>query len=122
MARASLDGICLATPSLAAGQCPIYLLQWGALGNGPSQFNFPVGVASDHAGAIYVVDSNNNRVQKFSESEALLLAWGSGGSGEGQFNAPYGVAVDASGNVYVADGNNNRIQKFTATGTFVLQW
>ena len=101
---------------------PEFLRTWGTTGSGNGQFNYPVGVAVDSSGKVYVVDSVNNRVQKFSAAGAYLTQWGSTGSGNGQFVNPRGVAVDADGNVYVTDGNNHRVQKFTSTGTYVTQW
>ena len=101
---------------------PAFLRTWGTTGSGNGQFNYPVGVAVDSSGKVYVVDSVNNRVQKFSAAGAYLTQWGSTGSGNGQFVNPRGVAVDADGNVYVTDGNNHRVQMFTSTGTYVTQW
>jgi len=75
-----------------------------------------------------VVDTNNNRIQKFDSSGNFLLKWGknagagSSGSDDGQFNLPQGVSVDSSGNVYVADAGNHRIQKFDSNGNFLLTW
>jgi hypothetical protein len=58
------------------------------------------------------LNTNNNRIQKFSPTGIFLAKWGSVGIGDGQFDQPSAVAVDLSGNVYVADSGNNRIQKF----------
>ncbi len=44
----------------------VYLMRWGSFGSEPGQFNLPRGVAIDQAGNVYVVDTENNRVQKFS--------------------------------------------------------
>ncbi len=101
---------------------PQFVLQWGSLGTGNGQFGFPVGIAVDGSGNVYVVDTNNNRIQKFDGTGAFLTTWGSPGPGDGQFDSPTGVAVDGSGNVYVTDRNNNRIQKFNGTGTFLMKW
>ncbi len=65
-----------------------------------------------------LLDSSNNRVQKFSPAGAFLSKFGSYGSGDGQFSYPYGIAIDSAGNIYVADTNNNRIQKFNSAGRF----
>jgi streptogramin lyase len=42
-----------------------YLASWGSHGTGPGQFSSPCGIAKDGSGNIYVVDTNNNRIQKF---------------------------------------------------------
>ena len=67
-----------------------------------------------------MVDSKNNRVQRFTNDGQALGAWGSWGSGEGQFNQPWGITVDQKGDVYVADFGNDRVQKFTSDGAFLL--
>jgi len=84
----------------------------GSRGLGDGQFISPQGIALDRSGNIYVADTGNNRIQKFSPDGVFLEKWGSYGSGDGQFILPGDVKVDKSGNVYVADTGNNRIQKF----------
>ncbi len=96
--------------------------QWGSYGTGPGQFSIPSGVAVDSGGNVYVTDTGNDRVEKFTATGAFISQWGTSGSGTGQFNKPWGVAIDASGNVYVTDTGNNRVEKFTGSGTFVSQW
>ncbi len=88
------------------------MTSWGSLGFGDGQFRNPQGIAVDGAGNVYVADSGNDRIQKFSASGAFLAKWGSEGSEDGQFLFPEGIAVDSLGDVYVADSENNRIQKF----------
>jgi DNA-binding beta-propeller fold protein YncE len=69
-------------------------------------------VASD--GSVYVADTNNYRIQKFTSEGVFVIRRGTYGSGNGQFDKPRGVAVASDGSVYVADSKNNRIQKFAA--------
>jgi DNA-binding beta-propeller fold protein YncE len=110
----------------AAGAPPAgaigFVHEWGEPGSGPGQFAFPVSVAVDSSGTVYVADSDNDRIQRFDEAGAFLGEWGGTGAGPGQFATPEAVDVDASGNVYVADKGNYRVQKFTSTGTFLAQW
>jgi DNA-binding beta-propeller fold protein YncE len=93
--------------------------QWGGLGTNPGQVALPSGIAVNSAGEVYVGDTGNNRVQKFSSDGTLITLWG---SGAGQFLDAYGIALDSQGNVYVADGLNGRIQKFDSDGAFLTAW
>lgn len=95
---------------------------WGKLGSGDGEFDGPQGISVDNLGNVYVADSSNDRIQKFSKSGTFIRAWGAHGSGEGQFNAPVDIAADNSGNVYVTDFANHRIQKFGSAGNFIREW
>ena len=93
-------------------------------GNGISdgQFSFPTSVAFDPSGKIYVLDTGNNRIQKFDSDGKFITKLGSQGTGDGRFIRPSGLAVDSSGSIYVVDSGNNRIQKFTGDGEFITKW
>ncbi len=94
---------------------PSFITKWGIDPAANGQFNAPLGVAVDGDGNVFVVDSNNDRVQKFSSTGTYLTQWGTSGAGNGQFNYPTGVAVDSVGNVYVTDVANNRVQNSRRT-------
>jgi len=72
-----------------------------------------MGLAVDAQDNVYVADTCNNRIQKFTSEGEFLDTFGSIGAGEGQFLWPYDIAVDREGYIYVADSGNCRIQKFT---------
>lgn len=88
-----------------------FLRQWGGFGAGAGSFNAPYGVHVN-GDAVYVADTQNHRVQKFTRDGVYLTQWGTPGTGPGQFNQPAGVAVDGNGDVYVTDFGNNRVQVF----------
>ena len=79
----------------------------------------PKGIATDSAGKIYVADTGNNRIRRYSAARAQELNWGSAGSGDAQFDAPQGMAFDASDRLYVADSGNDRIQVFDTDGNLL---
>ena len=108
--------------ALAGDEQPDLLLQWGSFGTGEGQFSGPHGIEVDAAGDVYVVDTGNHRVQKFTSNGVFLTTWGSLGAGHGDFNHPHGVGIGPDGNVYVAETGNNRVQKFTSDGVFITTW
>lgn len=92
---------------------------FGKLGPGPGEFIYPVGLAQDDAGNLYVAEyGSNDRVQKFAPDGRHLVSFGSFGTGLGQLQRTAGI-VWCEGRVYVADAINNRVQVFKDDGTFV---
>ena len=70
-------------------------------------------VDADHS--VYVSDSLNNRVMKWSRDakQGLLIAGGRGkGKSLGELNFPSGIIVDRMGSVYVADQLNHRVVRW----------
>jgi streptogramin lyase len=97
--------------------------QGSADGTGSAaRFSFPLGVAVDGSGNVYVAE--NNTIRKITPAgvvTTLAGTAGSSGSADGtgsaaRFYQPWGVAVDGSGNVYVADSRNHTIRKITPAG------
>ncbi|MBF0592606.1 MAG: hypothetical protein HQL02_11020 [Nitrospirae bacterium] len=50
--------------------------------------------------AVYISDTNNNRIQIFDTDGNVINSFGGNGSQQGMFSSPEGVAVDNSGNIY----------------------
>src|SRR5688500_6012706 len=76
-----------------------YQTEWGEQGSEPGQFDTPEGIGTSASGDVYVADTTNDRVQRFTSDGLFLNAWGTFGLADGRFNRPGGIAVDFAGNV-----------------------
>jgi hypothetical protein len=109
----------------------------GISGSGAGQFSKPAYVAVDNSeevsdtakGDVYVADSTNNTVQRFSESGAVQAEFKGrcetagevqpcAGSALIPFAELEGVGVDSAGNLWVYDGNSN-LDEFDSAGHYL---
>jgi len=90
-----------------------------------AEFWYPMSVAVDLTGNVYIADSYNNRIRKINTSGIITTFAGDsiqGYSGDGglsnhaSLNHPYGVSTDAAGNVYIVDEYNQCIRKVNTGG------
>ena len=81
-------------------------------------FNEPWGLAVGSDGAVYVADTWNNRIQKFTAEGEFITMWGEFGAAETPYHfwGPRGVAVDEQGRVYITDTGNKRVVIFDSNG------
>lgn len=66
----------------------------------------------DLSGAIYIADTGNNRILKFSSEGWFLESVGGFGWDKEQFYSPYDIHAGSALDVFVADYNNNRIERY----------
>jgi len=98
------------------------VLQWGSFGQIDGGHFFQLeGLSVDDEGNVYVTDSGNARVQKFTSDGQFLNTWGVSGTDNGEFKKPTGIATYEN-NVYVVDSEQSKIQVFDSTGKFLQSW
>jgi len=106
------------------------LQSWGSFvdastGNAPGgTFNEPWGVGVAPDGSVYVTDTWNHRVQKFTADGKFIMMWGYFGQAEKPeaFWGPRDVWIDNQGRVFVVDTGNKRIVIFDSDGNYINQF
>ena len=89
----------------AAANTPITLVSSG--------LSFPLAVAVDLGGNLYIADTYTNALKKWSAASATVSTLVSTG-----LTRPSGLAVDSAGNVYIADTGSNALKRWNvADGT-----
>ena len=82
---------------------------WGTgEGTEDAQFKEPHDVAVDSSDNVYVVDTKNYRVQKFTSDGKFITKWDFEAAGDGN-GEPHGIEIDSLDNVYVAIRDNSKI-------------
>jgi predicted membrane-bound mannosyltransferase/sugar lactone lactonase YvrE len=104
---------------------------WGSFGAGDGlspaaqgNFNEPWDLAVGPDGSVYVADTWNHRIQKFTPRGEFITTWGFGISQTGDpfgFYGPRGIAVNEDGLVFVTDTGNKRVVVFDSEGGYVTQ-
>jgi hypothetical protein len=88
-----------------------------------AKLNNPNDVTVDASNNLFIADTNNNRIRKFTVGGNISDFAGSTTAASGStdatgtaasFNLPYGITVDGSANLFVADYSNNKIRKITS--------
>jgi hypothetical protein len=114
-----------------------FITAWGDSGSGdgqfgPSNLGFEGGIAVDSLGTVFVADTGNGRIQKFTADGTFVGKFGSKSSlppgsvehpPNGQFKGIAGIAAGEGGTVYVVDHPiQPSVQKFTGDGVFLSRW
>ncbi len=95
------------------------LFSFGMKGKSNQQFDCPCGIAVDEGDNIYVTDSSNHRIQKFTAKGDFIGVVSSNGEWPLCFKTPRDISHNKKDNrLYVCDDGNYRIQVLETNLTF----
>lgn len=89
-----------------------YLGTWGERGKAPGAFRDPQAISVGSAGFIYIADTGNQRIQKWTSGGVYVSQIGGFGWGKEQFDRPVDISARNGLDVFVADHYNNRIERY----------
>lgn len=96
------------------------LLRFGREGAGKGELYYPTNLAFGPDGDLYVSETGNFRVQRFTPDGRYVSSLGQVGRGFGQFARPKGIGVDRRGRIYVVDAAFENVQLFDAEGRLLM--
>jgi len=79
-------------------------------------FYLPSDIALDSQGYMYILDSGNHRIQKFTPDGQYITTIGNKGQGPGEFVYPLSLDVDSRGYLHISDPGNQRVQVLKPDG------
>ena len=96
------------------------LFTFGHAGSKAGELFHPTNIAIGADGDIYVVETSNFRVQRFTAEGKPVRVYGEAGNERGHFSRPKGIALDRDGRLYVGDAAFQNVQIFDNDGRLLL--
>jgi predicted membrane-bound mannosyltransferase/sugar lactone lactonase YvrE len=87
-------------------------------------FYEPWGIAFGADGSVYVADTWNHRIQKFTSNGQFVNMWGYFGQADTPFAiwGPRDIAIDSKGHIFITDTGNKRVVVYDSDGIYVTQF
>jgi DNA-binding beta-propeller fold protein YncE len=96
------------------------LFKFGKAGSAEGELFHPTSIALAPDGDLYVVETSNYRVQRFTQEGKPVRVYGEVGTAPGSFARPKGIAFDRSGRMLVGDAAFQNVQMFDKNGRLLM--
>ena len=106
---------------LAAPVAYVFDYEIDGLYKGSGTFKSPADLFMDHEGYLWISDTGNNRIIKFTQDGRFVSSYGPE-EGPGALNAPEGVFITRTGEMWVADRGNSRVVVYGPDGSFIRDY
>ena len=98
------------------------LFKFGQPGSQPGELFQPTNISVGPDGDVYVSETGNFRVQRFTADGKPVRTYGEAGARAGAFARPKGIAVDRAGRLYVGDAAFQNVQIFNREGRVLMDF
>lgn len=96
------------------------LFRFGKPGSEEGSLYHPTNMAIGVDGDLYVVETGNFRVSRFTADGKFVRSYGEAGQSPGRFARPKGIAIDRAGRMYVSDSAFQNVQVFDSSGRVLM--
>ena len=94
--------------------------KFGGPGSAAGTLYHPTNIAAAPDGDLYIVETGNFRVSRYTAEGKLVRTLGEAGQSHGKFARPKGIAIDRAGRLYVGDAAFQNVQIFDASGRVLM--
>lgn len=96
------------------------LFKFGSAGSEEGKLYHPTNLAIGPDGDVYVAETSNFRVSRFTADGKFVRSYGEVGQSPGRFARPKGIALDRAGRIYVGDAAFQNVQIFDNSGQVLM--
>ena len=98
------------------------LARFGQPGTSAGDLFHPTNIAVGPGGDLFITETGNFRVQRFTPEGKHVRFYGEAGTQPGTFARPKGIAIDRAGRIYVGDAAFQNVQIFTEDGKLLMDF
>jgi hypothetical protein len=91
----------------------------GGLGDGPGQLNEPTDVLKDNQGTYFVIEAENNRIQRLDAAGNFLTQWAIPPAYA--YNGPH-LAFGPDGSIFMTESQSDSLMRYSRSGILLDQW